>query len=237
MPVLSPQHRRLILLSLIALATASFFVFDLDSFLSYQALVENEAWLKAKVRTAPLSVGLIYALVYIIVVALSLPGALVLTLAGGLLFGTFIGGAITVIAATIGACLVFLAARFLVSDMLHKYFEAPLAKFEAAFNRDSVSYLLILRLLPIFPFFVVNLGPALIGTRFSVFTMTTFFGIMPGTFIFTSIGNGISVVLQSGTQPTLSILTRPEIILPLLGLALLSLAPIVRRRWKDRADG
>ena len=92
--------------------------------------------------------------------------------------------------------------------------------------------MLILRLLPIFPFFIVNLGAALVGVRFPVFLLTTFFGIMPGTFVFASIGNGISVLLQAGQQPDLSVMTDPQILGPLVALALLSLAPIIWRRFK-----
>ena len=232
----SPTHRRIVLLMSALLAIMGFFMFDLNTYLSYQALAENEAWLKAQVRAAPLVAALIYMAVYIVVVALSLPGALWLTLSGGLLFGTLIGGTLTVFAATIGACLLFLAARFLVGDMLRTRFGARTAKFEAAFNRDAVSYLLVLRLVPIFPFFIVNLGAALVGARFSIFALTTFFGIMPATFVFASIGNGISVVLQAGSRPDLSIITQPQIILPLLAFAALSLTPIIWRRIKPKQE-
>lgn len=228
-------------MAVIAVAIIGFFAADFDRYLSYQALAENEAWLKAQVGAAPIVAGLAYIGVYVVVVALSLPGAIWLTLSGGLLFGTLTGGLLTIIGATLGAGALFLAARYALGDMLRARFGAPLAKFEAAFNRDAWSYLLVLRLLPIFPFFIVNLGAALVGARFSVFMVTTFFGIMPGTFVFASIGNGISVVLQAGRQPDLSIVGKPEIILPLLALAILSLAPMVWRRFKgaaeDGADG
>ena len=233
----SAGHRRILLLAAIGLAIAGFFIFDLNAYLSYQALAENEAWLKAQVRAAPFVAALIFMLAYIALVALSLPGALLLSLSGGLLFGTLFGGILTVFAATSGACLLFLAARFLVGDMLRPRFGTRLAKFEAAFNRDAVSYLLVLRLVPIFPFFIVNLGAALVGARFSIFALTTFFGIMPATFVFASIGNGISVVLQAGSRPDLSIITQPQIILPLLAFAALSLAPIIWRRVKPKSAG
>ena len=231
---ISQTNRRLILLVLFAVALIGVFALDLHRYLTYQALAENEAWLKAQVQAAPLAAALAYMSLYIIVVALSLPGAIWLTLAGGLLFGTWSGGALTVIAATLGACLLFLAARFLVGDLLRVRFGDALTKFEAGFNRNAASYLLALRLVPLFPFFIVNLGAALVGARFSVFFFTTLFGIMPATFVFASIGNGISVVLQSGARPDLSLVTRPEIIFPLLGLAVLSLLPILWRRRETR---
>jgi uncharacterized membrane protein YdjX (TVP38/TMEM64 family) len=96
--------------------------------------------------------------------------------------------------------------------------------------------MLILRLLPIFPFFIVNLGAALVGVRFPVFLLTTFFGIMPGTFVFASIGNGISVLLQAGQQPDLSVMTDPQILGPLVALALLSLAPVLWRKFNSAKE-
>ena len=171
-------------------------------------------------------------MIYVVSVTFSLPGAVWLSLAGGLMFGTWTGGLLIVMGATLGASGLFVAARFIMGDALRARAGPALQKFEASFNRDALSYLFILRLLPVFPFFIVNLGAALVGVRYPVFLFTTFFGIMPGTFVFASIGNGISVVLQSGKQPDLSVMTSPEILLPLVGLAVLSLAPMVWRRFK-----
>lgn len=223
---------RLALLAGLAALVGVFFAFDLDRFVSYQALAANEAALKQAVADNPLLTGAAYMAVYVAAVALSLPGAIWLSLAGGLMFGTLAGGLLIVVSATLGACGLFLAARFIAGDALRAKAGPALQKFEASFNRDAVSYLLVMRLLPVFPFFVVNLGAALVGVRFPVFAVTTFFGIMPGTFVFASIGNGISVLLQAGRQPDLSVMTQPEIILPLAALAVLSLAPAVWRRVK-----
>lgn len=231
--VAASSRNRIMLLAGFGVLVALFFVFDLDRFVSYQGLAANEAALKNAVAANPLITGLAYMAVYILAVAFSLPGALWLSLAGGLMFGTWQGGLLIVISATLGAGCLFLAARYVLGDTLRAKAGPILQKFEASFNRDAVSYMLILRLLPIFPFFIVNLGAALVGVRFPVFIITTFFGIMPGTFVFASIGNGISVVLQAGEQPDLSVMSKPEIALPLLGLALLSLAPVVWRRFKN----
>ncbi|MDB2668606.1 TVP38/TMEM64 family protein [Alphaproteobacteria bacterium] len=222
--------RRIALLGAIAAAIYALIASDVTDYLSYQGLVDNEAALKQAVKGAPLWAALAYMSVYILAVAFSLPGAIWLSLAGGLMFGTLQGGFLIVVAATLGASCLFLAARYLVGDVLRARAGPSLQKFEANFNRDAVSYLLVLRLLPIFPFFIVNLGAALVGVRFPVFVVTTFIGILPGTFVFASIGNGISVVLQEGSQPDLSVVTRPEIILPLAGLAVLSLLPVIWRR-------
>ena len=217
-----------------ALLLIGFFAFDLDRHISFEGLAANEAALKRAVADNFALTVLAYMAVYIGAVALSLPGAVWLSLAGGLMFGTVQGGVIIVSAATLGACALFVAARYLLGDVLRAKAGPALSKFEANFNRDALSYMLILRLLPIFPFFIVNLGAALVGVRFSVFAVTTFFGIMPGSFVFASIGNGISVLLQAGQRPDLGIMTSPEIILPLIALALLSALPIVWRRMQDK---
>lgn len=233
--------KRLALIFLFAALLTAFFAFDLGALISYQGLAENEAALKRAVADYRLVTILAYMAVYIAAVVFSLPGALWLSLAGGLMFGTWKGGVIIVVSATIGASGLFVAARYIIGDALRARVStkwgAALQKFEAAFNRDAWSYMLILRLLPIFPFFIVNLGAALVGVRFPVFLLTTFFGIMPGTFVFASIGNGISVLLQAGERPDLSVMRDPQILGPLVALALLSLAPVIWRRVKGEKNG
>jgi uncharacterized membrane protein YdjX (TVP38/TMEM64 family) len=231
------QGKKLALIGVFVALLVGFFSFDLDSLISYQGLAENEAALKRAVAENRLITILAYMAVYIAAVAFSLPGALWLSLAGGLMFGTWAGGVIIVISATLGASGLFVAARYIIGDALRARPGPALQKFEAAFNRDAWSYMLVLRLLPIFPFFIVNLGAALVGVRFPIFLLTTFFGIMPGTFVFASIGNGISVLLQSGERPDLSVMQSPEILGPLVALAVLSLAPIIWRRMKGTENG
>ena len=234
-PMTRTNTKRVFLIGAFALLIGGFFAFDLNQFISYEGLAANEAALKRAVADNPLTTAAAYMAVYIIAVAFSLPGALWLSLAGGLMFGTWQGGLLIIISATIGAGCLFLAARYVIGDALRARAGPALQKFEASFNRDAVSYMLVLRLLPIFPFFIVNLGAALVGVRFPIFMVTTFFGIMPGTFVFASIGNGISVVLQAGERPDLSVMSKPEIALPIVGLAVLSLAPMVWRRMKGEA--
>jgi uncharacterized membrane protein YdjX (TVP38/TMEM64 family) len=229
--------KKLALIGVFVALLVGFFIFDLDSLISYQGLAENEAALKRAVAENRLITILAYMAVYIAAVAFSLPGALWLSLAGGLMFGTWAGGVIIVISATLGASGLFVAARYIIGDALRARPGPALQKFEAAFNRDAWSYMLVLRLLPIFPFFIVNLGAALVGVRFPIFLLTTFFGIVPGTFVFASIGNGISVLLQSGERPDLSVMQSPEILGPLVALAVLSLAPIIWRRMKGTENG
>lgn len=228
--------KRLAALAGFAALIGLFFAFDLDALVSYQGLAENEAALKRAVADYPLLTAAAYMSLYVLAVTFSLPGALWLSLAGGLMFGTWVGGTLIVISATLGASGLFMVARYIAGDTLRAKAGPALAKFEASFNRDAASYMLVLRLLPIFPFFIVNLGAALVGVRFPVFVVTTFFGIMPGTFVFASIGNGISVLLQAGKQPDLSVMTQPEILGPLVALAVLSMAPAIWRRLSGKGD-
>lgn len=228
--------KRLAALAGFAALIGLFFAFDLDALVSYQGLAENEAALKRAVADYPLLTAATYMSLYVLAVTFSLPGALWLSLAGGLMFGTWVGGTLIVISATLGASGLFMVARYIAGDTLRAKAGPALAKFEASFNRDAASYMLVLRLLPIFPFFIVNLGAALVGVRFPVFVATTFFGIMPGTFVFASIGNGISVLLQAGKQPDLSVMTQPEILGPLVALAVLSMAPAIWRRLSGKGD-
>ncbi len=222
--------QRLLLLTVIMAIIAGLWAADVSQYLSYQGLVDNEAALKQAVAGAPLVAALADMGVDVLGVAFFFARAGLVWVGRGVMFGTWQGGLLIVTSATIGASLLFLAARYLIGDVLRARAGPALQKFEQSFNRDAVSYLLAMRLLPVFPFFIVNLGASLVGVRFGIFVATTFIGIIPGTFVFASIGNGISVVLQEGAQPNLSVVTRPEIILPLAGLAILSLLPVVWRR-------
>jgi uncharacterized membrane protein YdjX (TVP38/TMEM64 family) len=201
------------------------FYFDLPSYFSFEGLRENEAALRSFASNNLVLSVVTYILAYVIVVTFSLPGALWLTLGGGLVFGPLWGGFYAVSGATLGAICLFLLARYIVGDSLRNRYGPKLATFEAGFRKNAVYFMLSLRLLPVFPFFLVNLAAALLGVRGSTFALTTFFGIMPGTFVFASIGNGISVALRDGETPNLSLASRPEILLPLIGLGLLTLLP------------
>ncbi len=229
--------KRIFVLGLFVSGLAAFVYFDLGAYLSYATLAENEEFLRRTVAAHHLPAAAAYVGIYILAVALSLPGAIWLTLSGGLLFGVWLGGALAVLGAGTGAAVMFLMAKYVLGDTLRSRFGSRLARFEAAFNRDAWSYLLVLRLLPIFPFFLVNLAAALIGVRFSVFALTTYVGIIPGAFVYASIGNGISVLLRQGTQPDLSLIGRPEIFGPLVGFAVLALAPVVWRRFQQSGAG
>jgi uncharacterized membrane protein YdjX (TVP38/TMEM64 family) len=176
---------------------------------------------------------LAFVLGYAGFVAFSLPGAIFLTLAGGFLFDLFPGVLYNVLAATLGACGIFLAARTgFGASLAQRMAEgggAP-ARLQAALRDNEWSMLFLMRLVPVVPFFLANLVPAFTGTRLSRFAISTFLGIIPGALVFTSVGSGLGEVFARGAAPDLSVLWQPHVIGPILGLAALSALPIFLKR-------
>ncbi|EYD73428.1 TVP38/TMEM64 family protein [Limimaricola hongkongensis] len=205
--------------------------------LSFETLRDNRealiAWRDANYALAV--AGFIAA--YVVIVAFSLPGATVATLTGGFLFGTFPGVVFNVTGATIGAILIFLAARAGLGRRLSRGMdtsEGRLKKIKDGIHENQWSMLFLLRLLPVVPFFVANLLPALVGVGLGAFAITTFLGIAPGALVFTSVGAGLGAVFAAGETPDLGLIFEPHILLPLLGLAALSALPLVIKAVKGR---
>jgi uncharacterized membrane protein YdjX (TVP38/TMEM64 family) len=205
------------------------------SYLSLEALREHRDTLTGWVQGSFALACLAYILVYIVAVALSLPGAVVLTLAGGFLFGAVMGTLLTVTGATMGATMIFLFAKKLFGENALDRFGAPAARLAEGIRRNAASYLLVLRLVPLFPFFLVNLVPAFVGVPLVTYIVTTFVGIIPGTAVFSLAGAGLGSVLDQGGAITPASILTPEIIAGLVGLAVLSLAAIpIRNRLEAR---
>lgn len=221
---------------LLALGLAGVFLLDLDRFLSFEGLREQREWLAGEVAQHPLRSAAIFFLTYAVATALSVPGAAVLTLAGGFLFGTVAGGILVMGAATVGACIVFLAARTALGDLLRRRAGPFLKRMEKGFRNDGFHYLLVLRLIPIFPFWLVNLVPAFFGMTLRSYALATLIGIAPATLIYSSLGSGLGSVFDSGETPELGLLLTPQLLLPMLGLALLAFAPILYRKFSRAAS-
>lgn len=204
----------------------------LHAYLSFDALAENRARLLAWTTTNAGLALAAYVLAYIAIVALSLPGGAVATLTGGFLFGTWLGGLAAVVGATVGATLLFLAARTALGETFRAKAGPGLRKLEEGFKRDALSYLLVLRLIPAFPFFLVNLAPAFLGVSLRVYAIGTFLGILPATFVFASVGAGLGAVFDRGETPDLSIVLSPPVLLPLLALAALAMLPVLWRKFR-----
>ena len=229
-----PGKLRFLPLALIAAGMAAVFLSGLHRHLSWEALRDGRFALLDFVAANPVAAPAAYVLAYVCVTAFSLPGAAAMTLAGGFLFGTLAGGALAVVGATIGATTVFAAARTALGDRLRLRTGGMLARIEEGFRRDAASYLLFLRLVPAFPFFVVNIAAALLGARPAIFVATTLVGIVPGTLVFASIGAGLGSVFDAGARPDLSVALSWPVLGPLLGLGLLALLPVAWRRLAGR---
>ncbi|RMF38214.1 MAG: TVP38/TMEM64 family protein [Alphaproteobacteria bacterium] len=212
----------------------------LSDYLSFEALrTHREELIAFRDRNAVLA-GAIYMIAYVVVVALSLPGAVWVTLAGGFLFGAVPAALMTVVAATVGATILFLAAKTGLGDALHERLVAQaregglLKRIEAGLHRNEISVLLLIRLVPAVPFFVANLAPAFLGVKLRNFVLTTFFGIMPGTAAFAWVGSGLGEIFDRGGEPDLGILLSWPVLGPILGLCALALLPLVIRALRGR---
>ena len=175
-----------------------------------------------------------FVAIYAGIVALSLPGATVATLTGGFLFGIWPGVVFNVVAASLGAILIFLAVRFGFGRSLAARVDASsgrMARIKTGLDQNQWSMLFFIRLVPVIPFFAANLLPALLNVPLHRFALSTAFGILPGALVYTSVGAGLGQVLRDGGEPDLGVIFEPHILLPLLGLAALSLVPVfVKRR-------
>jgi uncharacterized membrane protein YdjX (TVP38/TMEM64 family) len=226
--------RRLAPLAVLLLAIGGFFALGLHEYLSFEALRQHRAQLLAFVEHRPLLAPLAFMAVYAAVVALSVPGGALLTIAGGFLFGVLPATLYVVVGATVGATIVFLIARTALGDALRARAGPRVRRMEEGFRADALSYLLVLRLIPIFPFWLVNIVPAFLGVALRTYVLGTFIGIIPGSFVYASVGNGLGAVFEAGGTPDLGIIFQPAVLLPIAGLAVLALLPVGYRRYKAR---
>jgi uncharacterized membrane protein YdjX (TVP38/TMEM64 family) len=230
------QDRRLLLAAGIVVAFALLHWSGLGSYLSLDTLKAHHEALSSLVNDHLIFAAAAYVVVYIVAVAFSIPGAVVLTLSGGFLFGALFGTLLTVVGATIGASLIFLFASSVLGSAALDRFGEPAARLADGIRRNAASYLLVMRLVPAFPFFMANLVPALVGVPFRTFVVTTFFGILPGTAVFSLAGAGLGSVLNQGGAITPGSVLTPQIVAGLLGLAALSLAAIPLRKRLHARD-
>ena len=226
----SGRLRRLLPLGAL-IALAALVIAAYGDALSFETLRDNRAALIAWTDAHFVLAAVTFFAAYVAVVALSLPGGAVMTLTGGFLFGLLPGATLTVVAATIGATILFVVARLGLGDALYARLKAQgsdsmLARIENGLRENEVSYLLIMRLVPAIPFFVANLAPAFLGVSLRNYVLTTLVGIIPATFIYTWVGVGLGEVFDRGGEPNLGLLFEPHVLGPLLGLAALAALPI-----------
>jgi len=246
--------KRLWPLLLLLAAGGLVFAMGWHRYLTLEQLADNRETLRTYIESNLLLALAAFVALYAVTTALSLPGGAVLTIAGGFLFGWIVGGIASVVAATIGATVVFVIAKSALSDVLESRAGPWLSRFREGFHEDAFSYLLFLRLVPIFPFWLVNLAPGLLGVPFTTYVVTTFLGIIPGTFAFALAGNGLDSVIEAqqaahqsclakagqggqelcpyGLDP--SALLTPELIVGLVALGLVSLIPVGVKWFRRR---
>lgn len=246
----SGAFKRWLPLVVVAAAMGLVFVMGWHRELTFENLALRRGELAAFVHAHLLLALLIYMAIYIAVVALSLPGAGVLTITGGLLFGVGLGAPATVVAATIGACIIFLVAKTSLGAALAGKAGPWLERFREGFEKEGLAYMLFLRLVP-FPFFIINLVPALLGVPLRTFAIGTFFGIIPATFAFSYLGDTLDRIITEaraaheaclakggGSTCKLTIelgqLPIKQILVALTLIGLVSLIPPILKRWRAR---
>lgn len=205
-------------------------------YLSLPELQHQHQALQSFVDRHPIQSVLCYMLVAMTVIALSLPGSLIVTLAGGYLFGAWEGAAAAVSGETVGAVIMYLVARSAFGEVLRRRARVGgLAhRLAAAAHSNAFSYLLTLRLIPGVPFFLVNLAAGFVRIRLSTYVAATVIGITPSTLIYASVGSGLGRFFGEGRQADLGLLLRPEMLTPLVALAVLAAAPIAYQIWRAR---
>jgi uncharacterized membrane protein YdjX (TVP38/TMEM64 family) len=215
---------------LVILVVAVLGAITLRDYLTFDTLRDNREALVAFRDSNYVMTAILFLVTYILIVGFSLPGGTLCTLTGGFLFGTVIGAAFSVTGATIGAAIIFLAARYGFGEKLGAKLEAstgPIKKIKDGIDENQWSMLFLIRLVPVVPFFMANLIPAFMQVPLHRFVVSTFFGIVPATAVFSSIGAGLGEVFAAGETPNLRVIFEPHILLPILGIAALALMPVV----------
>lgn len=220
-----------IILAIIALAVSVFFYFDLGRYVTLASLKENKDALRNYTDTHYAFTVILFILIYCLQTAFSLPGATIFTLCGGFLFGAVLGTVYVNIAATSGATLAFLAARYLLHDPVERKFGKKLESIQKGFAQNAFNYLLTLRLIPIFPFFLINLAAGLTRIQLSIYVAATSIGILPGSFVYANAGK------QLGMINSLKDIASPGVLGAFVLLGLLAMAPIVYQKFKKPARG
>jgi dihydrolipoamide dehydrogenase len=230
------NRSKLVLLLVIAVLISAFFMFGLQHYLTLDFLQSQRSNLYSWHQSYPVRTAALYALLYIIVTGLSLPGATVLTLAGGAVFGLLLGTLIVSFTSTIGATVAFLAARFLFRDAVEARFGTRMQAIDAGINQEGPFYLLSLRLIPIFPFFMINLSMGLTKIRTWTFYWVSQIGMLAGTIIYVNAGTQLAQItsLSDVLSPTLLVSLILLGLLPLLGKKIITILKTIRvhRKWK-----
>ena len=222
------NRKKIAIAGIVAALIALFFLFDLGRYLTLASLKENRDALTAFYSENRLLMAGGFILLYIVQTALSLPGAAILSLAGGAIFGALMGTFYVNLGATMGATLAFLVARYLFSDAIQKRFGARLGKLNRELERSGFNYLLFLRLVPVFPFFLINLGAGLTTVPLRTFLFGTMIGIIPGSFVYCNAGASLATIDSLGG------IASPRVLGSFALLGLFALVPVIYQKAKER---
>ncbi|HJV41884.1 TVP38/TMEM64 family protein [Caulobacter sp.] len=220
-------------LALIVILFVAAFASGLADHISLEELRARGTQLQTFAREKPLLSAAVYLAVYVATVAVSVPGALILSLTGGFLFGPIGGGFAAVTGATGGSTVTFLVFRTAFGDLLRRRPGAFLARVEAGFRGDAFNYLLTLRLIPAFPLLVVNVAAGLMNVRVKTFVLASLLGMIPSSFVYAGIGAGLGHIFAKGGPVTLETLLSPRIYLPIIGMGVLAFLPPLWRHWRN----
>ena len=228
--------KKMIPVAILLLGLILFFVFGGQDYLNFQTLSEHYKKLQAFTNDHYVISVLTYMLVYILVVAFSIPGATVMTLIGGFLFGVIFGSIWVVLSATVGASITFLAVNTAFGNILKNKVDTKLSKIQKGFTENAFNYLLVLRLIPIFPFFAINIAAGIVGMKLRTFFIATLIGIIPGSAVYAWVGSGLGYTLDQGKSINLGIIFEPQVLLPIIALAVLSIIPIIIKKFKSNPE-
>ena len=206
------------------------YFFDLSQYLSFENLKKNRNALKEFVSAHSILAPLIYTTLYIVVAALSIPGAVFLTLSGGFLFPQPYSTLFTITGATLGATCLFLITQFALADILKKTAGPSIYRLQKGLEENTVSYLLFLRFVPLFPFWLVNLAPALFGVPLFTFFWTTLVGVSPGSFVFCQAGAGLNAIFDSGQEFSIGSILNSNMKIAVGALGVFSLMPLILKK-------
>jgi uncharacterized membrane protein YdjX (TVP38/TMEM64 family) len=218
---------RLLPICVLLLGLAVVLVFAGVDYLSVELLKTQKENFKKFIDNEFLVSVVVFILVYSATTACSIPGAAILSLLGGYLYGVFFGTIFSLTGATVGACVVYFAARTALGDILKSRAGSAVITMQDGFKRNAFYYMLFLRLVPIFPFFLVNLVPAFLRVRFTTYFFASVIGMFPGSLVFSLTGVGLDKVLLNSENVSIASLVSEELMFGLLGLGVLSISPVI----------
>lgn len=207
---------------------------EIYKYISLETLKEHQNFLKHYVENNFIIATLVYSLLYFIIVSLSIPAATIMTLTGGFLFGQIVGTICVVLSASFGACSIFLSTKFAAKNSSKKEHGSWVQKMKNGFQENAFSYMLTLRLIPIFPFVIINIVAGILQIRLKTFFFGTLIGIIPGSYVYVSVGVAMQTLLNKDNFSPENLLSR-DVIIALTGLGILALLPIIYKIIKKRA--